>query len=527
MSSNDNTNGKKPEDAGKVLSFGKTKNNTVEKQGKQTAAVEHKRKVTPGWIFGMVVLILIAVSFVMAPAIQAVVGQKSNSTGIVFGTYGKDEIKYANGNYFYKQVQNYADQYKGSTTNQTQALYQIWKSAYDSTVLFTAVNQLASKAGIIAADEVVKRAIIDSGAYDKDGKFDVTTYQNASAETKASVEQSIRTNLPYQTVIDDVGSVLSSTAEADYIANMASNGRSFRYVAITPALYPDNLASQYALENKQLFYSMDMSVITVSTQEEAQSLYDSIKSGSTTFEDAATANSLDSYAQDGGKVGKLYYYGIVSNFKTPDEAVALLSASEGDVLGPFEATNSWTLYKMNSTPEEGDYASADLLATVKAYLANSDDAIIDTYLSDIATQMKTEATSSDLDTVAAAHGLTVSEVGSTPYNQGKSNYMASFSNTDKDGLLGTAASDNTVAQQLYSADQNTILDPIKSGISYLLVQTGEDKTDDSMSSYISMFYNYYSGSQNQQDFSQALYTSDQFKDNFLTTFLQVVLGQGK
>jgi hypothetical protein len=42
-----------------------------------------------------------------------------------------------------------------------------------------------------------------------------------------------------------------------------------------------------------------------------------------------------------------------------------------------------------------------------------------------------------------------------------------------------------------------------------------------------MFYDYYSGAQNQQDFSQALYSSDVFEDNFLTTFLNVVLGQGK
>lgn len=152
----------------------------------------------------MIVLILIAISFVLAPAIQAFVGQ-GTSNGIVFGKYGKEEIKYAYGNYFYDQVQNYANEYSGSEANQTQALYQIWKSAYDSTVLFTAINQLASKAGITAADEVVKRAIIESGAYDKDGKFDVKTYQEASAETKASVEKSIRRGLPYQIVIDDVG----------------------------------------------------------------------------------------------------------------------------------------------------------------------------------------------------------------------------------------------------------------------------------------------------------------------------------
>ncbi|MEA4861075.1 MAG: SurA N-terminal domain-containing protein, partial [Sphaerochaeta sp.] len=162
MSADDNTNGKKPEEESKALAFEKAKKSTAVVEGKKEAALKPKRKITIGWVLGMIILILIAISFVLAPAIEAFVGKRS-SDGIVFGTYGKEEIKYAYGNYFYDQVQNYADQYKSSGVDQTQALYQIWKSAYDSTVLFTAINQLASKAGIIAADDVVVRAIIESG----------------------------------------------------------------------------------------------------------------------------------------------------------------------------------------------------------------------------------------------------------------------------------------------------------------------------------------------------------------------------
>jgi len=525
MSSNDNTNGKKPEENGKELAFGKKKS-AVEKKGKNEAALKPKRKITIGWVFGMVVLILIAISFVLAPAIQAFVGQ-GTSNGIVFGKYGKEEIKYSYGNYFYDQVQNYANQYSGSEANQTQALYQIWKSAYDSTVLFTAINQLASKAGIIATDEVVKRAIIESGAYDKEGKFDVKTYQDASAERKTSVEKSIRRSLPYQMVIDDVGTVLSSSSEVEYIAEMAGNGRTFRYISLNPALYPDELASQYALQNKQLFYSMDMSIISMDSEENAKAVYDAIVNGETSFEEAATQNSLDSYAAEGGKIGRLYYYGLVSNFKNADEAVTLLSAKSGDVLGPFEANGAWAIYKLNSTPQEADYASEELLASVKAYLATSDSNSIDTFLADLATELQREIASKGLDEVALEHDLSVVEVSATPLNLGESQYMSNFSYTDNAGLLANAATNPEIAKQLYTAEEHTLLDPIKSGASYLLVETGENVQDETMGSYIRTFYDYYSGAQNQQDFSQALYSSDAFEDNFLTTFLNVVLGQSE
>ncbi len=519
MSVNDDTNGKKPEGEAKELTIGKVKKDAAVKE----AALKPKRKITVGWVLGMLILILIAISFVLAPAIEAFVG-KSTSNGIVFGKYGKQEIKYAYGNYFYDQVQNYADQYKSSGADQTQALYQIWKSAYDSTVIFTAINELASKAGIIAANDVVNRAIINSGAYNKDGKFDVATYQNASAESKANVEKSVRRSLPYQIVVDDIGTVLSSSAEAEYIATMAGSGRTFRYLAVDQNQYPNELASQYALQNKQLFYTMDLSIISTETAEQAKTVYDSITSGQTTFEAAAVANSLDSFAAEEGKVGQIYYYGITSNFKNAEDALALLSAKDGDVLGPFEANGSFSLYKVNSAAVESDYTSEGTLASVKAYLAVNDSALIDTYLSDLAKSWVETAKAEGLDEVALQNGLEVVEVGATPYNVGKSSYMSDFTYTDPSGLLGSAATGD-VAKQLYTTEPNTLLDPIKVGSSYLLLEVGEDTQDEGMTSYLSMFYDYYSGSQNQQDFSQALYTSDAFEDNFLTTFLTVILGQ--
>ncbi|MDD4574754.1 MAG: peptidylprolyl isomerase, partial [Sphaerochaeta sp.] len=147
MSSNDKTDEKKGEKEAKALDFKKSKKSGTAEKEQKVLAVKPKQKITVGWIFGMIVLLLIAVSFVMAPAIQAFVGPK-NADGIVFGKYGKEDIKYAYGNYFYDQVQNFGSQYKNTGDNATQTLYQIWKSAYDSTVLYTAINQLATKAGI-------------------------------------------------------------------------------------------------------------------------------------------------------------------------------------------------------------------------------------------------------------------------------------------------------------------------------------------------------------------------------------------
>jgi len=524
MSSNDKTDEKKGEKESKALDFKKgKKSGTAEKEQKVLAA-KPKQKITIGWIFGMIVLLLIAVSFVMAPAIQAFVGPK-NADGIVFGKYGKEDIKYAYGNYFYDQVQNFGSQYKNTGDNATQTLYQIWKSAYDSTVLYTAINQLATKAGIIAADEVVNRAIINSGAYNKDGKFDVDLYQKATAESKASVEKSIRRSVPYQIVIDDIGSALSSSSEAEYVAKMASEGRTFNYVTIDPSLYPDEKASAYALQNKQLFYSMDLSIISVETEDEAKALSSAIASGEKSFEEVALSSSKDNFAANEGKVGTVYYFGLVTNFKNPEDATKLLTAKSGDVVGPLEGAGAWSIYRLDSTPLEADYASPALLSTVKGYLASSGDPVVDDYLLAFANEFALDA-KDDFAVAAERAELDVVNVGGTPYNVAQSTYLNNFSYSDPQGSLARAVTTEEIGKKLYTAELGSVLEPIKSNSSYLVVQADEKVTDEGMGSYIQMFYNYLSGSQNQQDLSQALYTSDQFQDNFLGTFFSTILGQG-
>ncbi len=522
MSSNDDTTEKKTNEEGKALKSATTKSNGNGTKEQKTLVIKPKRKVTFGWIAGMIILILIAVSFVMAPAIEALVGgNKSNE--IVFGKYGKDDVKYTSNNYFYDQVQNYASQYKTSDGNGTQRLYQIWKSAYDSTVIFTAVNQMANKLHIIAVDDVVNRAIINSGTYNKDGKFDVDTFQKASAESKASVDRSIRRAIPYQTVISDVGSILSSDAEADYIAAMAADNRTFKYVSLDASLFPDQKASEYALMNKQLFYSMDLSVISVQTEDEAKAIASSISSGTKTFEEAATESSKDSYASAKGKVGTVFYYGILPNFKNADQATQFLSAKAGDVVGPFEGTNGWALYRLDSAPKAPDFTDTATLASVKAYLAYNNDPIITDYLSSQADQFASDA-ANGFEEAAAKANLDVNSVGATPLNISSSQYMNSFKTTDTKGLLASVSSDEATGKLLFTEPVGTIVKPIKNGASYLVVKIESDAKDENTSSYVKMFYNYLSGSQNQQDLSQAIFASDAFKDNFLTTFLKVILG---
>ena len=189
----------------------------------------------------------------------------------------------------------------------------------------------------------------------------------------------------------------------------------------------------------------------------------------------------------------------------------------------MESNSGWALYRLNSDPTEADYADPATLSSVKAYLAYNEETIISDYLSTLADQFAADA-ATDFDEAAEKANLTVNEVGATPLNIGSSQYLNSFTNTDASGLLASVATDEATGKLLFSEPVGSIVKPIKNGSSYLVVKVESETQDEGMGNYVKMFYNYLSSSQNQQDLAQAVFASDSFKDNFLTTFLNVIIG---
>jgi parvulin-like peptidyl-prolyl isomerase len=480
-----------------------------------------KKKVSIGWIFGMVILLLIAISFVAAPAIEAIVGG-SNSNEIVFGSYDGEDIAYSMDSYFYDQYQYYGQQYQSDTnTDSNLALYQIWSQAFNSTVIYTAITEMAENVGIRSTEKTINEAIINSGYYNVDDMFNVETYNNTSAEQKAAIRKEVVRAIPYQTVLNDVQSVLTSTNEAKYVSAMADDTRSFKYVAFDYTTYPKELTAQYALTNPQLFSMIDLSVLSLSNEEDATAALTAINDG-TSFEDEAIAASVDSYASNGGVIGSVPYYAIKANFKNVDESMNVLQASEGDIVGPYETENGWALYKVNSSAVTPDYTSDDTLNMIRTYIANYDTEIMDTYLNDEAKAFATTV-ADDFDAAAEEANLTVNEVSSTSANIGASQYMSTLSSSDTAGLLATAATEADTMKLLFNQEVGTATAPIKSGNSYLVAYVASEDTESGMGSYIESVYPYYAGTHSQQDLQSAIMSSDKLENNFLSVFIDKIM----
>ena len=474
-------------------------------------------QITTYAILGLLALVLIVGVF---PSFGS---GGSSPTSIVFGTYDKAPIEFAYGNYFYRQYQIQAQENKESTDS---AAYQVWRAAFENTVFFTAVSQMAEKVGFRVVEESLNQAILEAGVYNKDGKFDAETYKKASVEYKNQINQQYTDNLPVQTVMSDLSTILSSEGEVDYIIQMGNTSRSFDYVVFDASRYPDDLTAAYAVANPSLFTQIDISLISVADEAAANSIREKITTGAISFADAAKENSLDTFAADGGRAGVFYLFELQSNFTDIEQVNLLFSTAAGQVSQAFATPSGYALYQVESAPALADFTDKEVLADVKRYIGSSDAGVVTAYLQEQAAAFAaSDVVTQDFTAAAQKEGLSVVTVDATPANVGGSSYLSSFSYTDMGGGLTAVASDAAVMKTLYTLPVGSITEPLAVEGAFLIAKvTGETNQTDENNEYLRMIYPYLSQSQNQQDFIQAVFTSSKLEDNFLTVFLSEIMG---
>lgn len=475
-----------------------------------------KKKVSAGWVFGVIILVLIAFSFVAGSTLPAILGNAASSS-LVFGSYDGEEIAYEADSYFYEQYQKFGSQYDASTQSSELALYSIWKNAFDSTVYHTAITKMAEKIGIKTTENTINNAVIKSGYYDVDGKFSKQAYESTSTEKKANIRKTITRNMPYNMVLADISSALTSENETSYVVDMANNTRSFNYVVFDGSSYPKELASQYGLTNPQLFFNLDLSILHAIDEEKANELMTRLNSGAS-FEELAAEESDNVFNEN----AIAPFYAVQNIFKDPQEALEILDASADSIMGPFESVNGWSVYKINEDPQAADFTDENTLNIIRNYIAQYDTTLLDDYLLERATTFVANA-GDDFEAAATEAGLDLTLVNATAKNVSNSQYMSSFTQSDPKGLLANAASESDVVKNLFNAEVGETIDPLKTGNSYIVVNVAS-QTDDSGMDYLTDFYPYYYATQhNPTDLQYAIMASDKLEDNFLTVFLERIL----
>ena len=503
----------------------------VKKTGAE--ATEEKRRGNPiVYGGGMVILLIIAVTFIGTPAVR----QSSGRGGIVFGSFAGKDIAYIPGNYFAMQRELIGEQAQasGEAVDNAGVVYQIWREAFNNAVRHTAVLLDAERSGLSVSRDSVSKAIYDYGPYQENGKFSESKWRRASASEQQSTWTYYQEQLIEQRYFEDViVDLRRSTAESDKLLAMASPERRFSYVAFALEEYPDSKIVEYAAANAQKFSRIKISRILVKAgQSEAESIDTRLKADPLKFEEIAKTNAGDSYASAGGAMGWQYYYELALDFDTTAPVDAIFALGQGQISDPLQGKYGWMIFRCDEAPVAIDTTQEEGRTTVRTYLERYEAGTIQDYALELARSFVSRARQEGFTKTAATDRLTVDSTSWFPLN-----YQNVFSLKPVESSTGAKSAGATaLADALYSEDffraafgikRGEVTDPVVLGQAVLVLTFDDERSvPESDAGYMSDYYAYLAQQADAADLEASLMDPTKLKDRFDETYQTYLVSSG-
>ena len=508
---------------------------TTTKKKKLETEVEKKRQMHPFLYAGSVILlVIIVVTFVGAPVISGSAGRGN----LNFGTYRGKPINYYPGNYLARQRELIAEgvrQQEGEQGDLSSQILRIWRTAFERTLLHTALLMAAEESGVWVSTDKVDEFLITSGPYLVDGKFSEELYRNTANAEKASNRTYYREQLVEETVINDLfNSQLASTGEADFIKGMTTMQKRFSFVRFPFNAYRQEEIVSFGLENADLFMKIKLSRILVkSGAKEAEEIRAKLEDRTSSFEELARAHSKDSLtAGKGGELGWRYYYDLEKDFESDEPLATLFGLAEGEYSPVLESRFGWVIYRVDSPAVKLDLRTAgesqdeESLQVVKDYIMQYERGTVEDYFLTQAEDFRTRATEIGFLLASLEQDLPTYQTEYFPLN-----YQGVFPLTPVRAVnpgidIGSASFERDFFLAAYSLKPDEVSEAVILDDQVVVLKL-EDKRQQSgeEADMMEQYYNYFAYQSLQNDLESNLLAPELIEDNFNTAFYQYIMPQ--
>jgi hypothetical protein len=438
---------------------------------------------TVTYVFTVILLIIIVVAFVGAPALSGIAG----STSRAFGTYAGEQIVMEAGSYMVRQYEGIAQQVEQSGQQITNLVVnQVYREAFTRAVRHQALLQHATSVGLSLSQRGQDRAMAQRPEFQVGGRFDRDEYESMPTQQRFLLQQytrdliidhQVRTDLRLPFELRDLASNQQfsylntvfgetlfrlpevSTAEEQFIVDMAGPERQFRFVQFAFSSFPESEVVAYGEANARRFRRANLSIISINSSEaDAGQLLQQIQSGQATFEDIARNQSADIYGSDGGDMGFVYYHELEPDFEDTDTVDQIFSLENGELSGVLATTFGWAIYRMDETPIAPDFNSDDVVTEVRSYMNTFERGIIEDFLTAQAESFVIQARSEGFQAAAAAANQSPQTTGFFPVNYGNTPYFGRVTAPSNE-VLAAAATRQDFFIDLFRLDENDVTDP--------------------------------------------------------------------
>lgn len=475
----------------------------------------------------IVIFVITVIAFVVAPSL----GNGQSGDDFVFGSYDGREIGYAQGGYFAAQVNQVKDQLAAQgyqDTGDQYFAYQVWRRAFENTVIHFASLDGAKAAGIAVTDGFMDRQLAAHASFQENGSFSRRKYREASSTYKAALRSELSESALKDRYVADIVGAVPSKAEVEFIKAMAAPKRSIEYVAFPFSAYPDSERLAFARTKPESFRQVKLSRISItSSAKDAQAVLERIRSGAISFEDAAKNQSKDAYATKGGDMGRRFAWELGSDFRDESVVSAILALSAGGLSPVYETVaGSWVFFRVDEAASDPDWESADLARSVTEYLNTYEKGRMEEWAMAQAADFKAVA-ATDFAGAAATRSLTLRSTDPFPLNYGGAfnlGYFALFGDldtSDKPELAG-ATSNEAFLKTVFSLEAGQVSEPIVVNGNAIVLRVKEiSVAEDGELGLIDAYYSGVLQDSLGKDLAQRILQSPKLKDNFIATFSRI------
>lgn len=480
---------------------------------------------------GIIIFVMATVAFIVAPAL---VGNAQGEEIPPLGEYNGHKIQYKQNSYFANMVSSIGTQYQNQGQNiDNQTYYQIFNQAFNSTVVYLESQDQLKNAKYVVPETEIGRSMLPY-FQDQNGNYSAKLYRDTSDSDKIAIRNDVETSLSYQRYITDLFGtnmydqssskygLKTSTAETDFISNMNNKQRSFKMASFNTADYPKSEAAKYGKENTDTFVKYNLLLVTLKTQEDAESIANQISDKSLSFADAISQYSTKSFSDDEGKLTNNYAYqldSLIISEKAEDDIDLLKNLKPGETTGAIKTSQGYSVFQCEAAPVESDMSDSIVIDDVYTYMTSYERGEIEDYFINKAKDVAAEALSGTLAKAAKNEGASITDISAFPLNYGNNNLLSSVP-TDTVSEIANAQSNETFLETAFSLSNGEISQPITLNNYVIVLQLNEEKIVETNKEQLTYMYPYYTSQFDQQSLSNYVMNSDKLENNLFSVYLQ-------
>jgi hypothetical protein len=498
----------------------------------------HRLKNNPVLFIGtIIILIIVIIAFVLVPAIVPEYGAASG-VDLTFGSYDQKPITYVPGNYFARRYVEMSQYWQQVMEPYQFMLYGrwMWQAAFESAAVQTAVLREMELSGYTIPPELVDRKVAMMPEFQENGRFSAALYQRLSSNDRLSLWRQQQDELIVERFQSDISGLLKSSGEVSFISGMASPQRSFEMVSFSVDAYPDSELVRYMAEHADLFRAVHLSKITVNSSErEARQILDSIRDGTTTFEDAAKSQSQDEYADRNGDMGIKLAHELSLEIPVETDREQIITLAPGEYSGIIKSGSGWAFFRAEEGVQPADIADSATLGKVRSYVQTFERGRMEDWAIAQARDFISLVNAAGFDRAASQRELEKRSFGPLPLNYGGVDLFAALSSFSAPELsnpygAGGADTNENFWKTAFGAAVNVPSEPfVQGGNVLVLFPAAETAADESSVAAIASTYEseaWSSGMTNQSIYAYFL-ASKKMNNQFDATYARYIQPQSE